>query len=639
MNSKNEDTILQIIKYTPPIFIITLSLIISVALYFNNQKMFNEEKKQIEQEYIKDKKELIQNQVNNIYEYIINEQKDTEEKLKQSIKMRVYEAYNIAMNIYQENKNLDKVAIKKLITDALRTIRFNNNRGYFFIFSFDGKNILNSAFPNLEGKDLWNYKDAKGTFITHEMNKILSKKNETFYTWYWNKPNDKSLTEYKKIGFFKKIEPLNWYIGTGEYLEDFENDIKKDLLKYIKRLKYENNGYIFIIDYKGKYLAHKNEEIIGLNALEAKDIQNKQTILDIFDISKKQGSGFIDYFQIKKSGINNLAKKTSYIKSIENWEWIIGKGFYQDERNLIFKKKKQFLDEKLNEHLCDLVFYSSLLTIILLFISISISKILEKRFVGYQNEINTYLKEITTQHTILAQQSKLAAVGEMIANIAHQWRQPLSMISSAATGLRLKKEVGILKDEEFNTSLDYINDSTQYLSKTIDDFRNFFSNNKDKTLFSIKTAIQESLNLLSIQTKENDITIIQDINESKVFGVKSEISQVIINIINNSKDQLIKSRKKNRLITVNTYEKDNFLIIDLKDNAGGIKEKVLPHIFEPYFTTKHKSQGTGIGLYMSRQIILKQYQGAIDITNCEFSYEKKSYKGANTIIKLNISKN
>ncbi len=639
MNSKNEDTILQIIKYTPPVFIITLSLIISVALYFNNQKMFNEEKKQIEQEYIKDKKELIQNQVNNIYEYIINEQKDTEKKLKQSIKMRVYEAYNIAMNIYQENKNLDKVAIKKLITDALRTIRFNNNRGYFFIFSFDGINILNSAFPNLEGKNLWNYKDAKGTFITHEMNKILNNKSETFYTWYWNKPNDKSLTEYKKIGFFKKIEPLNWYIGTGEYLEDFENDIKKDLLKYIKRLKYENNGYIFIIDYKGKYLAHKNEEIIGLNALEAKDIQNKQTILDIFDISKKQGSGFIDYFQIKKSGINNLAKKTSYIKSIENWEWIIGKGFYQDERNLIFKKKKQFLDEKLNEHLCDLVFYSSLLTIILLFISISISKILEKRFVGYQNEINTYLKEITTQHTILAQQSKLAAVGEMIANIAHQWRQPLSMISSAATGLRLKKEVGILKDEEFNTSLDYINDSTQYLSKTIDDFRNFFSNNKDKTLFSIKTAIQESLNLLSIQTKENDITIIQDINESKVFGVKSEISQVIINIINNSKDQLIKSRKKNRLITVNTYEKDNFLIIDLKDNAGGIKEKVLPHIFEPYFTTKHKSQGTGIGLYMSRQIILKQYQGAIDITNCEFSYKKKSYKGANTIIKLNISKN
>ena len=639
MNSKNEDTILQIIKYTPPIFIITLSLIISAALYFNNQKMFNEEKKQIEKEYIKDKKELMQNQIDNIHEYIINEQKDTEDKLRQSIKMRVYEAYNIAMNIYQENKKLDNTAIKKLITDALRTIRFNNNRGYFFIFSMDGKSILNAAFPNIEGENLWNYKDAKETFLLQEMNKILNKKKETFYDWYWNKPSDKNLIEYKKIGFFKKIEPLNWYIGTGEYLEDFENDIKKDLLKHIKRLKYENNGYVFIIDYKGNYLTHINEKIIGLNALEAKDIQNYQTILDMIEISKKQGSGFIDYIQVKKPGTNKIAKKTSYIRNIENWEWIIGKGFYQEERNLIFKKKKQFLDEKLNEHLCDLILYSILLTIILLFISISISKILERRFINYQNEINIYLKEITTQQTILAQQSKLAAVGEMIANIAHQWRQPLSMISSAATGLRLKKEVGILKDEEFNTSLDYINDSTQYLSKTIDDFRNFFSNNKDKTFFSIKDTIEESLNLLSIQIKENDINIIQDINESKIFGVKSEINQVLINIINNSKDQLLKSRKKNRLITINTYKKDNFLIIDLKDNAGGIKEKVLPHIFEPYFTTKHKSQGTGIGLYMSRQIILKQYQGTIDITNCEFNYEKKSYKGANTIIKLNIPKN
>ena len=634
MNSKNENFILLIIKYTPPIFIITLSLIISITLYLNNQKTFDEEKKQIEKEYIQNNKELIKTQVDNVYEYILKEQKDTENRLKHHNKQRVYQAYNIAKNIYEQNKNLDEKTLKKIIIDALRTIRFSNNKGYFFIYEMKGKNILNAAFPQIEGKEFWNYKDAKGTLLIQEMNKILKIKDETFYDWYWYKPNDKSKKQYKKVGFFKKFEPYNWFIGTGEYLEDFENDIKKQVINHIQTLKYKKNGYIFVLDYEGNYLSHIRKEVIGLNALEVKDTRSHKTITEAITLAKNTGHGYIYYIQNKKPGTNAPVKKTSYIRGIQKWEWFIGKGFYEDDTNEILKKKRAFLDKKLNENLQDLIITSILLTILLLFISIYISKILEKKFKIYRDEIKTNLKEITTQHDILAKQSKLAAIGEMMANIAHQWRQPLSMISSAATGLRLKKEVGALSDEEFNKSLDYINNSTQYLSKTIDDFRNFFSDSKEKTLFSIKSAIEETINILNTQLDKNKITIIQDINNSEILGVKNELIQVLINILNNSKDELLKSRKDNRLIIINTYEKDETLFIEIKDNAGGVRKKVLPYVFEPYFTTKHKSKGTGIGLYMSQQIILRHYNGLIDMSNCVIEYENKVYKGAKVCIKL-----
>ncbi len=139
----------------------------------------------------------------------------------------------------------------------------------------------------------------------------------------------------------------------------------------------------------------------------------------------------------------------------------------------LVEKEEAILNKRFEDNLNNLFITTTILTIILLIISIYISKLLEKRFKTYKNEI-------TKQQYILSQQSKMAAIGTMIGNIAHQWRQPLSIISTAATGVSLKKELGILEDEELIESLDSINKSTQYLSKTIDDFRNFFLSNKEK---------------------------------------------------------------------------------------------------------------------------------------------------------------
>ena len=230
---------------------------------------------------------------------------------------------------------------------------------------------------------------------------------------------------------------------------------------------------------------------------------------------------------------------------------------------------------------------------------------------------------------LLYQQSKMAAMGEMIGNIAHQWRQPLSTISTASTGTKLQKEMNCLSDEDLYSALTSINNSAQYLSKTIDDFRDFFNPSNNKvTEFDISDAISKTLNLVKAQFVAKDIEIIQNIEEYKINSIENELIQVLVNLLNNARDALDVTENQRRLIFINTYSKDNILYLEIQDNAKGIPEDIIDRIFEPYFTTKHQSQGTGIGLYMSKEIVEKHLNGKLIVSNKEYVFDGISYVGA-----------
>ena len=236
---------------------------------------------------------------------------------------------------------------------------------------------------------------------------------------------------------------------------------------------------------------------------------------------------------------------------------------------------------------------------------------------------------------ILYQQSKMAAMGEMIGNIAHQWRQPLSIISAASSGAKLEKEMNVLTDEQLDKSLTTINDSVQYLSQIIEDFRGFFNpNNNKKNEFDISDALAKTLKLVSAQFTAKNIEIIQDIKSHRLLSIENEITQVLINILNNARDILITKEKQRRLIFINTYKKDKILYIEILDNAGGIKKDIINRVFEPYFTTKHQSQGTGIGLYMSQDIVKNHLNGKLIVSNEEYQYEGIDYTGAKFTIEI-----
>jgi signal transduction histidine kinase len=231
-----------------------------------------------------------------------------------------------------------------------------------------------------------------------------------------------------------------------------------------------------------------------------------------------------------------------------------------------------------------------------------------------QEEINKRLE----QEQILIQQSKLASMGEMIGNIAHQWRQPLAQISAIHMNMKVTYDFDKFTKEYMEMKIKEANKLTSYMSQTISDFQNFFKPQGEKENFSIEKACKGAYFILESSLKDYGIEvtfyIIEDIT---IFGYKNEYSQVILNILSNAKDILLERKVQNPKIDIEIKDGNNYAIVKIKDNAGGIDSSIIDKIFEPYFTTRHQTQGTGIGLYMSKNIIERNMHGYINVKNVE----------------------
>jgi len=238
--------------------------------------------------------------------------------------------------------------------------------------------------------------------------------------------------------------------------------------------------------------------------------------------------------------------------------------------------------------------------------------------------------------SLIMEQSRFAAMGEMIGNIAHQWRQPLSSISAIATGAKLRYKNNLISDEELDNTFVKIKDHTQHLSKTIDDFRDFLKHDKNKELFDVGEVVNKSIVLTEAVFQDNNITIDFKNTQEKfqLNGSSSELSQVFLNILNNAKDVLVEKEIKNKMVSIEIIKENQFVVVKIHDNAGGIPEDIKDKVFDPYFTTKHKSQGTGIGLFMSQKIITQHFNGSIEVQNKKIDKEKDNFFGAVFSVKI-----
>lgn len=225
------------------------------------------------------------------------------------------------------------------------------------------------------------------------------------------------------------------------------------------------------------------------------------------------------------------------------------------------------------------------------------------------------------QLKIIHEQSKLASMGEMISYIAHQWRQPLSYISTSATSLLVHNQIGTLDDQKLKESLNKINDTTLHLSKIIDTFTNFIKKDKRLEKAVLQDILNEAVTIVSSAFKDLDIQLKSKVNECERVNVKlvtGELSEVILNILNNAKDVLLEKNIDEPWVKIDLKIAQNKAIITIEDNGGGIKKDVMPKIFEPYFTTKHKSQGTGLGLHMSYKIVTESLKSKIYVENSKY---------------------
>ncbi len=234
---------------------------------------------------------------------------------------------------------------------------------------------------------------------------------------------------------------------------------------------------------------------------------------------------------------------------------------------------------------------------------------------------------------ILFQQSKIAAIADTLKNIAHQWRQPLSVISTITSGMKLQKELNILDDNEFNLSCDGIINNTNKLSMTIENFTNFFNSDDKTTRFSLIEALENTKKFMDSILEKNSIQcqLIYD-NDIILNCNKNDFSQAILNILDNSIHALINIQNvEDRVILIEF--KNN--ILQIKDSGKGIDENIISKILEPYFTTKHQAFGVGLGLYIVNELFVKNLGYKIDIQNVTFDYKNKNYSGLNFIIDFN----
>jgi signal transduction histidine kinase len=633
MNIKNENQLLFVIRYGLLILILLLSIIITTFLYYESKSTFEEIKKSTEEKLITNKKHIIQEQVDNTYDYIFSEQNDTEIQLKESLKLKLYETHKLITDIHNQYKDIySKEEIKNIIKTVIKDIRFNNGRGYFFVYDKAGKNIIHSLLPELEGKNLINHQDITDNFVLKERLALLKDNDEAYQEWYWRKSKTDSM-EYKKIGFLKNIYELDWLIGTGEYVDDFEADIQEKVLKQINKLRFGSSGYYFILDVNNIYLTTHRASAIGKNVFKENNLNNTETVIKNMWDKAKNGGGFIEYVQKTNPIINKPREKNSYVRLIPKWNWLLGTGFYKDDIRTQIEKEEEILIKRYEENLKSFFIVSIISTLILAGLSFYISIIIEQKFKNYKKSIQLYVEENQKQYELLSQKSKLAAMGEMLENIAHQWRQPLSLVSVAASGIKINKELNILSDKFLMEALDCIENGTKHLNETIEDFRDFFSSEKEKKFFYLEDALKKVDKLLSLHLDKMGINVIKNIKNIKINNYERELLQVLLNILKNAMDALEKVDGE-KYIFIDIFEKENNLYIQIKDNAGGIDESIIDRIFEPYFTTKHKSQGTGIGLYMSTEIITKHMNGKLKVENSSYEHNNKTFTGAMFTIEL-----
>ncbi len=325
---------------------ICFGLLLSIWI-FNEYSFFLFESKSLRGEYLDSQKDLLRNEVNHVVKHVNYMKSQTEKKLKSELRGRVYDAIAIAENIYQENAasgSLDE--IKKMVKDALRPIRFLNGRGYYFAFSMGGIETLFADRPEMEGVNMLPIQGAKGEYVVKDMIDIVNRQKEGFYQYTWTKPSHVG-KHFPKIAYVKYFKPFDWAFGTGEYLDDFSDQIQEAVLEMIVGLRFGDEGHFFGRMEGGYPLFSHGKKTKGSDRIwNMSDSNGVKFIQEQQKAAANPEGGFVQYVW-QKSGSPGPSPKISFVRGIPGWRWTIGADTYLDNIEEIIAGKEALLKREL----------------------------------------------------------------------------------------------------------------------------------------------------------------------------------------------------------------------------------------------------------------------------------------------------
>ena len=626
MNVFAKGTLQNWIRLLPLIAVVLTAIIFTINFTYQTKKHHSEELKEL--------KAVILNNA------------------KMLAKERVYIVIEMIKSIQKKNLNKSLELQKQEIQEFAQGFRFSNNN-YLRVLDTKGT-IITHIIPSYVGKNLWD-EQKNGNLHIQEFIQTGLQKNGGFINY--EKSNDFKINmSTKKVSFVTKLENLDWIIGSDVYLADVNAMFKENILFLNKDINdfILNNVFVTLIitllciifiylpsnnisevmeRYKG-LLLRKNKVLEDKIKIK---VQEQETLLSLFDYA----DAVLFKWKYDADNLTYISKSIVNITGYKEEDFLNRKIKYHEciHEDDFEEYKRQYIDAiKSNKHYYESKPYR-IITKDKQVKWIHDYKLFTRNDLGIITDFVAYITDITLLKEYdlnVANQSKMASLGEMIGNISHQWRQPLSSITTAASGMKIHKECDLLDDEMFNHAIDGIMRNSQYLSETINYFTNYVIHNQKLELFGVNEVIDNNLHLIEANIKMHQIEIINNMkNEIHTYGNIHELLQVTMNIINNAID-ILKDKDYKRLIFIETNLIDDFLQIVIRDNAGGIPKEILSKIFEPYFTTKHKSLGAGLGLYMSHNII-NNMRGNLMAENIQYTYNEQEHLGAQFTINLPIS--
>lgn len=625
--------------------IVVLSFLVVSVIFESKKYSFNI--KNLREEIYKEKQSHIKSQVQSAIKTVEILRDSLEERMLTDLYNRVDEAYSIAVNLYNKNRYTDS-QIKSIIKEALRSIRFFKGRGYYYILDKKGHNILHPIDSRIEGESVLNLRNTKGEYPIREFVKAASKKQEGVITYYWKLPNDANGYSHEKTSYFRTLPFYDWIVGTGDYLECHKNEIKNLAIKKIKEIRYDDDGYIFVLERNGKVLTTKNSGIAESNSFTVfEDADGKKLYPVIDSLAFRQGEGFYKYrlYLDSKKEVRNLQ---SYVKRLDCWDWAVG-GFTDiDTAEDIIRNNKENLKKDLYISLFLILLILAFLMLLIFQISKRISTKIEIGFNRFYKEferaVNSHSIIKDTTYIYQEQQALVKGINVLLAQnnenikrledrekelevinaskdrffsiIAHDLKNPFNSLIGILEVLL--EDYDEFEDEERKEYLEILNNSSNKLFNLLTELLQWARlqtsgiecNFAD---WSILKIIEDEVKTLDDQRNAKNISISVEVLESHIVTIDyNMISSVVRNLLSNA----IKFTENKGHIKIYSKAFDSDLLISIEDNGIGMSEAIISKLFriEEKITSigTNRETGTGLGLILCKEFIEKN-KGEINV--------------------------
>ena len=599
---------LRLIIITPLASLAILTVVITSFYIEKLSYYFKENAERYLNEYVAGEQrqgEALVKDIDNLANYNVEH---LEESVRKELDDRLELAYKTALFIYNKYQGrLSDEAIKERIVDALSSMQWYGKKNYLWITDYEGNNIL-SGSQELLMRNLLAHTDADGRAIILEEIQIARKYGEGYLK---TRLKEGSSLQVIKVVDFKHF---NWFFGSGIHLDHAMEKKKSELLHLLQTAPKGRAGYIALFEGKKPiYISEKDEKELSA------------ALLVKMQESLKEENGWAELPQ------ENVHIYVHYFKP---FDWHIVYGFKKAFFNAILQDQQAKMKKEIEEEIRFITYASVFIALLVGILTFIVSRHIITIIRNYKTELDSrelQLRELNAslqervkeevhahreKEKMLIQQSKMAAMGDMISMIAHQWRQPLNQISYVLMNIEAAYEHKELTPKYMDEKVREGTKILEYMSHTIDDFKNFFKPDKERTEERISEIVDHTIGLIKKSLESQKITLeVRVKSDASLLVYRNELMQVLLNILTNAKDALAERRPKDPKIEILINANDQSVNIEICDNGGGIDEAVMAKIFEPYFSTKGAKSGSGLGLYMSRTIVEEHLNGEISASN------------------------